>query len=362
MFGFFEDLLELGTCVCGLIFTFFCVGPILIAVGIVYLILASNRDRENALTAYNNVVNDWNNQYLSAFSGATFTFSPGGAASVSLGWSKSGTGYQGITDPDKDGVPQYAAAAYASAPVSTSPWRTYSLIATAPNGYTTNLTIPRGSVIEYATVTQSKSSLNCRMPSDCDSYSGSSYTGCIQKQDCYSLCSTYMGTMNGESCSYPAVLDALCIRVKDSGTGMVLDSQNSRYSDIGCFYENKFSVGIYTPLVRSKVYSTYSMADFRAGMYQIPNGVLVRESNDPYIYASWSTQGSYTFGTSTKTKLTIGISTLIAGVILTILIIFLIWCIVKSCSKKKRSTVRHAFQLLPLHLPSNRRHLLPLPY
>ncbi|KAI9336842.1 hypothetical protein DFJ73DRAFT_849903 [Zopfochytrium polystomum] len=333
--GLFEEIRSLGRCLCSTIFFCVCVGPISMIVGIIFLVLSTNHERERAIDDYTAVVTDWTSTYASTFLGANFTYLPGGSSPAALGMVTTGQDYQGVIDPDKSGVPKYAQTFYAStAVVSTSPTKSYVVAAVSPAGVASNLTISAATMPEYTSGTSTKDKLGCRASGDCNAYSGNDLTRCLQKPDCGSVCAALMGVMLGDTCTYPVVLDSICIRVRDSASGYVLDVSNPRYSNIGCFYEGRFLPGVYIPLVKSSVYYRFSVSDFQRGKYEIPNGVIVRESHDPLIFLSWQTGGEYDFGLSTQKKLAIGLSALIGGALITVVVITAVWCILRFFCKK----------------------------
>lgn len=161
--------------------------------------------------------------------------------------------------------------------------------------------------------------------------------------------------MSGDTCSLPAVLDRICVRVKANANGVfILDSNNPQFSDIGCYYENGFRLGVYVPLVQSSSYNQYSLSDFQSSRYQIPNGIQVRDANDPLIYLSQITRGNYNFGLSTNQKIYIGVSCLAGGALITGLVITAIYCCFKFFRKQQQPASNiMTTSGLPLNNPNN---------
>ncbi|KAJ3329988.1 hypothetical protein HDU76_006716 [Blyttiomyces sp. JEL0837] len=327
MFFICEEFARLGFCIIGLVCLVFFGGPILIAIGITYLVAAGNHDRENRLSAYNSRVDLWTNQYSQTFAASSFQFTTVDPASPSaptntsytiglwLTGSASNVGFNGVQDGNKDGYKQYPAFKFEGNPVWVSGGKGYVLTAVNAKGIKTTVTITNLPAVAQATYT--KSDMNCISPGDCDyySYGSSSYINCLSKPYCYETCNSYYGTYSSGVCYFPAVLDSICFRVADTDSGYKLDTNSNISTSPGCDYNTKFSPGIYVPLQKSDWFATF------------------KSSMDPFIYLAVNTGGSYAFGASTAQNAGTGVGLLIAGIIFWALVVLAIYL----CARHQRN-------------------------
>ncbi|KAJ3307594.1 hypothetical protein HDU76_004518 [Blyttiomyces sp. JEL0837] len=253
------------------------IGPILIITGAYFLITILTSSREKLIADYTDRVQIWESTTSKTFANSSFTFitpdpglSPSFATNGSSPWvtntrligSPNEIGYNGVQDDDKSNVPVYAEYLFDGAPVYVTRGYGYQINAVNSRGVKSQFYV--GDVWTLASSSLYLSS--CRVYGDCE--------GMNKTSSDYSICEDdYLGSLNGHLCTYPIVLDSICVRVVDGPNGYQLDkNQNiSQYS--GCYYEDSFYPGKYTPVYKWSLRHSLSPADVQQGRFTLSNGV-----------------------------------------------------------------------------------------
>jgi hypothetical protein len=182
--SFFIYYQEAGRHICAFVCCMLCIGPAAIITGIVFLVMSGDRSRENAVSSYSSIVSAWTESSKALQSVAFAELISDGSQVISgsaansstvLSLFTSGPNYQGVTDSNKDGVPQYIGYYFQAAPTYTSPTSNYTLLIRGGNDMISVISLsPYSSQLRGTTqLTRSKSSLNCRTTCSGDTSSSS---------------------------------------------------------------------------------------------------------------------------------------------------------------------------------------------
>ncbi|KAJ3040194.1 hypothetical protein HDV00_011290 [Rhizophlyctis rosea] len=307
-----------------------CLGPVLVIVGIVFLVSASTHSREKKIAQYNDAVQQWTTSIRTPFSQATFGMTYPTPAQPMVPQTSPSKGMMTVTDSDTSQIQDYTPLFFgAGSAVPFSPNGSYVITTVNANGVAGWF---KFDVPPEITKTVSQTTMRCRTSYDCNARTQKTtdYNNCIAKPYCSTVCSgTYGGWLdNSETlCSYYSTLRSICLQVADGGAGVgykLATATSLTNNKLGCDYSNGFEPATYVPSIS-------------AGNPSSLSSFVLRQAGDPYITLQAVTSGTGAFGLSTGQKAGMGAGLLIAGIVWMILLCVVLFLIVR-CFKRTVET------------------------
>jgi len=325
-----SELRELGQAVVSAVTCFLCLGPVLSAIGIAFLVSTASDSRSATISAFNSAASAWSAgggaAAFGAASGAAFTLTGPAGASSALSLNQV-TSLDSYTTPDlqlPNSTLRFYAAVSGGRPFSSTSGPDTSVSITlsrSTTGGSSSLTAPLFKT--FATT------ISCKNTED--------------DTTCRSRCSGGYWTRNFPStCTKYLKLSGICA-VVDPVTGQ-LDAAggsgcaliNSDYSTFaGGSGGTKSVLGVFSFVSQA---TTWGASDF-TGM-----PVTVRARTDPYVVLLRSTNGSMELDISVATKGAIGGALLAVGIVITFLTCLSIYFLIRCC--KRRNGVQQQGQVI----------------
>ncbi|KAJ3013231.1 hypothetical protein HKX48_005860 [Thoreauomyces humboldtii] len=290
---------KIRTAVCCICFA----GPVLVIVGIIFLTSAASDSRGHEINQYNAAINAWMGTDSIPFSRSSFVVS---GVPLDMRSPQGNPALDGDSSVEQF-VPYVAVADSSTGQVSRQSSGQYSITVLDASGSPSIMSV---NIPGTQTSIVTKQTMNCRLgqAGECPgATTSSSYKNCIARPFCSSTCASLNGQLNTAtgSCSVPMYLASVCLRVdRNMGGQYTVDTSSSISPNVGCYYENNgFQPGVYT----NGFAPTSMLTKFE-----------IRSDDDPLIALSKITSGSYTFGLTKASKITIGIVLLVLGILITL--------------------------------------------
>eukprot|EP00128_Syssomonas_multiformis_P010645 Colp12_sorted_trinity150504_noHs@20203 len=292
-----------GRGVVGCLCFIFFIGPILMIVGIVFLISAGQHIREDNVAAYNNLALMWETTNQANVLNSTVT---SGVTSFNLRT----YGDALLDGRPNDFVPYNRSVYYQYLPQP--------LTSITINGVQVSLNLPA-----MKTMVMDKGDMDCCDYNECTYSSKSCRSRCSGKAYCSDVCNSYRGSYSGGICRATVYLQSACVSVLDWKNVKLGNVNTGVFNSGGCYYEARVQYASNSP-------------PFEIGSYS-PNPpgatmmVEVRDARDPFIFASYATDGTYDFGLTSGQKVAIGIPLIATGAVITLIVIVIIMKVTKMC-------------------------------
>jgi len=317
MYGILGVERRICNCICCLL----CTGPILIIVGIVFLVGSGTDTRTANISQYNSAVVAWQNSFRQQYVGAAFSLLQSSNINLSIAVDTS-------PDPFSDSDPsimKYDAYKFripnplwpnplswtVNGPSSKWNFNFYSSNVNGSGSSFSSTSVPLMTETSY-----SASSLGCNFDSSSSNY-------------CPTVCHNKGGDWDSgvDLCYVEQQLSSFCTKVSLNGNSAWIP--DTTYGGIGCNPLNSWYPENYQ-------YHSYT-SDWA---YFDTCYTTIRSAHDPYVAAAYLTDGTYNFGLTTTQKFIIGVSLLsvgIADVVIMGLVVFGIW----KCCRRDRHHHHH---------------------
>ncbi|KAI9179557.1 zinc-finger protein [Blastocladiella emersonii ATCC 22665] len=317
---------DISKAILGVILVTCLIGPGLIIGGAYMLSIAGTPTRETAVASFINVSQQW---------------ASGSGASNTSSWSQLNATYaygsaeEGKLSSTEPAVPFPSKLNWLQASVPGV--NGSSILAWGSSG--TNLFAISASVVPPSR-TYAITLPDCRT-STCTQSSQSDRDACNRRPLCSTACSSRDGVWNSSTaqCTLTLYVKSMCF--------VYSPASNTIETSSGCYYESTYS-GTALPSYGLAQYSSTRPSAIR---------VQVRHSDDPILYASRVTQGSYYFGLSMEQKQTIGISLLIPGIVIVGLISC---CVCGLVFRRRRRTEANKVSAEPAPPYQSTAQIVPL--
>jgi len=304
-------LWQLERRVCGCMCCLICVGPILVVLGLVFLLSATSDTRGDLINEYNVAVDAWTDTHRANFEKALFRF--GNSTNGPLSFMKQDTSADTLNDHDKD-IHTYNYLKYTavlSDAITPKPWLANSkgslVFWPADTNSSRSVPFTDNPTLMSDTIYTAKD-LQCS-PSTSTTSSGST--------DCNSACNQKGGTWNYATsiCTVHSYLSQYCLKVDNNW------NPSNIYGGLGCTPSTSWST------------STY-VHTFNPTIIAFTGTVTVRSANDPYIVAEHLTGGSLNFGLTRAQKAEIGIILIITGGAFLLPVVLITYFVVRYYKRK----------------------------
>lgn len=280
MFWLFRLEKKICSCLC----CFFCLGPILIIIGVALVVSSASDSRGALISKYNDAVEAWTSTHKAEFESlaANSVLVVNGNRSNVLSLD---TSNDALNDDDKKFIPYAARKLVVSLNNVILPmaWNPYSGATVMLEVFVNNTA---GPTIFSQTVQPMKTSYVS--------------TTCDLSQDYCSDCTAKNGVWTSSGCRVSSVASNVCVKVDQYSSGNWYASSTPG-GDVGCGAGGNWQAVSYT-----NVYNPVSPIVF--------NGQFVlRSAYDPYVVAASLTGGTFRFGLTTKEKIKYGFILIIIG-------------------------------------------------
>jgi len=304
-------------CICCLC----CTGPLVILLGVIFLLSATNDTRSDLVNQYNAAVSEWN-------AAARAQFAIAGNFSV---LAKTGTATlvpNTTADPINDSgddLDSYTPLKYSIvAPVLNSVIYTGQDQDQQYLTFEWNNTSPNKTFYQFAvpTITLGTQVLGPNQLSQKCNVTGGN-------PNCAQVCHNEGGQWNSisQTCTIFQEIVNFCTKLSYDNVSKWLPDNS--YGGIGCTYG---PYGDWYP----EGYETYPVPSYNSPVNFPPTPLMLRSVKDPWVVAQYLTDGSLSFGLSTGQKIGIGMILIIVGACLELPICLGVFCLVKMLSNRNK--------------------------